>query len=63
MSALTFTVIRYSNLSLIEQKLKKGIKFTFILPDINSKIIDRHRDRYPSSNDLKEQIEKSLGIM
>ena len=60
MSALTFTVIRYEDSSLIERKLKKGIKFTFILPDINSKIIDRHTDRYPLSDDLKNQIEKTL---
>jgi hypothetical protein len=40
--------------------LKKGIKFTFILPDRNSRIIDRHIDRYPSSKDLKEKIERSI---
>lgn len=60
MSALTFSVIKENDLSLIERKLKKGIKFTFILPDKNSKIIDRHIDRYPSSTDLKEKIEKSI---
>ena len=55
MSALTFSVIKDNDLSLIERKLKKGIKFTFILPDRNSTIIDRHIDRYPSSKDLKEK--------
>lgn len=30
------------------------------MPDINSKIVDRHTDRYSSSKDLKEQIEKSI---
>lgn len=40
--------------------MKKGIKFTFILPDRNSTIIDRHIDRYPSSKDFKEKIERSI---
>jgi hypothetical protein len=60
MSALTFSVIKDNDLSLIERKLKKGIKFTFILPDRNSTIIDRHIDRYPSSKDFKEKIERSI---
>ena len=60
LSGLTFNIIRLNDLELIEQKLKNGIIFTFIFPDINSKIIDSHIGVYKSSKDLKKQIEDSL---
>lgn len=60
LSGLSFNIIRLNDLELIEQKLKNGIIFTFIFPDINSKIIDSHIGVYKSSKDLKKQIEDSL---
>ena len=57
---MTFNIIRLNNLELIERKLKNRILFTFIFPDINSKIIDSHIGVYKSSKDLKKQIEDSL---
>jgi len=60
LSGLTFNIIRLNDLELIERKLNKGLVFTFIFPDINSKIIDSHIGAYTSSQDLEKQIEDSL---
>jgi hypothetical protein len=61
MSALTFTIITLSKVANLETSLSKGIHITFLLININTSNTQTVSEFFHASDDIKDQIQKSLG--
>jgi hypothetical protein len=63
MSALTFTMLRLNHENLLRQMLARKVHMTFLLLDPMSKEAERQTGLHRGSEDLAEQIQRTLDML
>lgn len=63
MSGLSFTLMILQHSNVIKKALKKGIKFTFLILDVDSKEVDKYSQTFENAKDLKNHINCTLEIL
>jgi hypothetical protein len=63
MSGLSFTLMILPHSNVIKKALKKGIKFTFLILDVDSKEVDKYSQTFENAKDLKDHINSTLEIL
>jgi hypothetical protein len=63
MSALTFTILRLNHEHVLRETAARKVHMTFLLLDPSSTEVERQTKLYKGSEDLREQIKKSLDML
>jgi hypothetical protein len=60
MSAVSFTILTLQHYEAVRSTIARGVKFTLLILDPNSQYVQKQTDLYHATEDLKNQIEKSI---